>query len=212
MIRPALLTTLFAVALLATAAAATATPAPATPPPAPAPAENVINVGDRLRYQVLEDEDPPTEIVVSNTGRIELPYYGPIDAAGKTLAQLVSDITGALQKDLYVTATVRLNVIEFHTRAVNRGRVHLTGQVRKIGPVDIDMSERNTLGKIILAAGGVSDFAETRAVRIIRKSPDGTFKTITVDLRAVLEKGMIEQDVELRDGDFIIVDERLIKW
>jgi protein involved in polysaccharide export with SLBB domain len=207
--RSTLLLTLLAAALLARAAVP-ATPASTVAPSAPA--ENIINVGDRLRYQVLEDEDPPTEIVVSNTGRIELPYYGPIEAAGKSLPQLVSDITLALQKDLYVKATVRLNVIEFHTRAVNRGRVHLSGQVRKIGPVDIDMSELNTLGKIILAAGGVTDFAETRAVRIIRKSADGGFTTISVDLRAVLEKGQIEKDVELRDGDFIIVDERLIKW
>lgn len=175
--------------------------------------QSLINVGDRLRYQVVEDGDAPVDLIVSNTGMVDLPYHGPITAAGKTLPALLSDIKTALEKELYVTATVRLTVSEFHTRAVNRGRVHLTGQVRKIGPLDIDMSERNTLGRTILAAGGLSDFADERKVRVVRKDPaTGGFKTIVVDLKEVLEKGRIEKDIELQDGDFIIVDEKIIKW
>lgn len=195
-----------AVALLASAAEPTTETATSA-------ADNIITVGDRLRYQVIEDGDAPVELVVSNTGMIELPYYGPIAASGKGLPQLVTDITAALQKDLYLTATVRLTVLEYHTRAVNRGRIHLSGQVKKIGPVDIDMSERNTLGRTILAAGGLADFADERKVRVIRRdAATGTFKTLTVDLEEVLTKGRIEKDLELRDGDFVIVDERMIKW
>ncbi len=188
--------------------AATAASAPAVPS-----AQSVINVGDRLRYQVTEDGDPAVDLVVNNAGTLELPYYGPIVAAGKTLPALLADIKEALERELYVTATVRLTVTEFHTRAINRGRVHLTGQVRKLGPFDIDMSERNTLGRTILAAGGLSDFADDRKVRVVRKDPaTGGFKTIVVDLKEVLEKGRIEKDLELQDGDFIIVDEKIIKW
>lgn len=183
-----------------------------TPAPTAAP-EGIINVGDRFRYQVLEDGDPAIELTVSNTGMIELPYYGPIPAAGKLLSSLITDITAALQKELYISATVRMTVLEYHTRAINRGRVHLSGQVRRLGPVDIDMSERNTLGRVILAAGGLADFADDRNVRVVRKDPaTGTFKTLLVDLREVLEKGRIDKDLELQDGDFVIVDQKMIKW
>lgn len=188
-------------------AALTAGPTAATAAP------SLVNVGDRLRYQVAEDGDAPVDLIVSNAGTLDLPYFGPIVAAGKTLPALLADIKEALEQDLYVTATVRLTVTEFHTRAINRGRVHLTGQVRKLGPFDIDMSERNTLGRTILAAGGLSDFADDRKVRVVRKDPaTGGFKTIVVDLKEVLEKGRIEKDLELQDGDFIIVDEKIIKW
>lgn len=183
------------------------------PTAAAAPAETPINVGDRFRYQVVEDGDPAIELTVNNTGMIELPYYGPIAASGKTLPALGADITAALQKELYVTATVRLTVLEYRARAINRGRVHLAGQVRRLGPVDIDTTERNTLGRVILAAGGLADFADDRNVRVVRKDPaTGAFKTIIVDLREVLEKGRIDKDLELQDGDFVIVDQKMIKW
>lgn len=205
----------FAVAALFSSSLLAADPAPvsAPPPAAGTPLEqNVVNVGDRLRYQVEEDGDPAVDLVVSNTGMVELPYFGPIAAAGKTLSALTADITAALQKDLYIVASVRLSVLEYRTRAVNRGRVHLSGQVRRIGPVDLDMSERNTLGRVILAAGGLADFADERNVRVVRKDAQGIFQTLTVDLREVFDKGRIEKDLELQDGDFIIVDQRMIKW
>lgn len=178
-----------------------------------APAAAVINVGDRLRYHVLEDGDPPVELVVGNTGMVELPYHGPLLAAGRSLPELTAAVKTALEEEFYVQATVRLSVIEVRLAAVNRGRVHLSGQVRKIGPVDIDMAERNTLGRVILASGGLAEFADDRRVRVVRRDPGtDTFKTIVVDLREVLERGRIEKDIELQDGDFVIVDERLIKW
>ena len=193
------------------------TPASATAPAAapvstPAPtAERLISVGDHLRYQVLEDGDLPVELVVSNTGMVDLPYYGPMQTTGRTLPDLVAAIKTALETELYVHATVRLQVLSYSQGAVNRGRVHLSGQVRHIGPVEIDLSDHPTLGQTILAAGGLADFGDPRNVRIIRRV-DGETKTITVDLREVLSKGRIDKDVELRDGDFIIVDERMINW
>lgn len=203
-----------ALALLLTATAATATPpsspAPATPSAQPA-AERTIAVGDHLRYQVTEDGDPPVELVVSNTGKLDLPYHGPIDAAGLTLPELSAAIRTALESELYIQATVRLQVLEYSQGSVNRGRVHLAGQVRRIGPVDIDLAQRTTLGQVILASGGLSDFADARNVRIIR-NVGGQNQTLKVDLREVLEKGRIDKDVELQDGDFVIVDQRLINW
>ncbi len=191
-------------------AAEPATPAPPTAAPNAGP-DRQISVGDQLRYQVAEDRDLPVELVVSNTGKIDLPYHGPIQATGRTIAELRAAIKTALETELYVRATVRLEVLAFSQGAVNRGRVHLSGQVRRVGPVEIDLSERPTLGQTILAAGGLADFGDPRNVRIIRRS-GGETRTIVVDLREVLAKGRLDKDVELLDGDFIIVDERLINW
>ncbi len=176
-----------------------------------ASADRLVAVGDHLRYQVLEDKDAPVELVVSNTGMIDLPYFGPMQAAGRPVEELVSAIKAALETELYVRATVRLQVLAYSQGAVNRGRVHLAGQVRRVGPFEIDLSERATLGQTILAAGGLADFGDPRNVRIIRRV-DGKAQTITVDLREVLSRGRIDKDVELHDGDFIIVDERMINW
>ncbi len=202
--------------MLMTAIASAAEPSPALPasPPTATPstgADRSVTVGDHLRYQVVEDRDPPVEVVVSNTGMIDVPYLGPIQAAGLSLEDLRSKVATELTKELYVHATVRLQVLAFSQGAVNRGRVHLSGQIRRVGPFEIDISERPTLGQTILAAGGLADFGDPRNVRIIRRE-GGETRTIVVDLREVLNKGHIEKDVELRDGDFIIVSERTINW
>lgn len=205
---------LFLSLLVFTCAALSAAEKPGSAPaPAPAatPAERLVAVGDHLRYQVVEDGDSPVELVVSNTGMIDLPYFGPMQAAGRPLGEFIAAVKTALEKELYVRATVRIQALAYSQGAVNRGRVHLSGQVRRIGPFEIDLSERATLGQTILAAGGLADFGDPRNVRIIRRI-DGETKTITVDLREVLSKGRIDKDVELRDGDFIIVDERMINW
>ena len=171
-----------------------------------------IAVGDNLRYQVVEDRDPAVELTVSNTGMIDLPYYGTLQAAGRTIEELRAAIVTALETELYVRATVRVQILTFSQGAVNRGRVHLSGQVRRVGPFEINLSDRPTLGQTILAAGGLADFGDPRNVRIVRKNSEGATRTIVVDLREVLSKGKIDKDVELQDGDFIIVDERMINW
>lgn len=178
---------------------------------APATSARPLAVGDRLRYQVVEDGDNPVELAISNTGMIDVPYHGPMKAAGKLPPELAASIKSELEANFYVTATVRLEVLAFSQGAVNRGRVHLAGQVRRVGPIEIDLSEKSTLGQTILAAGGLADFADPRNVRIIRREGAET-RTIKVDLREVLNHGRIDKDVELMDGDFIIVDERLVNW
>ena len=178
----------------------------------PAPPETrPLAVGDRLRYQVVEDGDAPVELAISNTGMIDIPYHGPMKAAGRLLPDLVASIRTELEKKFYLTATIRMEVLAFSQGAVNRGRVHLAGQVRRVGPIEIDLSEKPTLGQTILAAGGLADFADARNVRIVRREGAET-RTIVVDLREVLNKGRIDKDVQLQDGDFVIVDERMVNW
>jgi protein involved in polysaccharide export with SLBB domain len=94
-----------------------------------------------------------------------------------------------------------------------RGRVYLSGQIRRIGAFEIDRAEANTVGKVILAAGGLTDFADARKIKIVRVSPNnGEPTTQIVDLREVIEKGRIDKDVPIYDGDFVIVDARLVNW
>jgi protein involved in polysaccharide export with SLBB domain len=171
-----------------------------------------LGVGDRVRYRVVEDQEPVSEIVVGNTGALEVPFHGPVQAVGKTPAQLKGEIKEALEKELYISATVILNVIEYRLGTLNRGRVHLSGQVKSVGAVEIDLDLKNMLGRVLLTAGGLTDFADKKSVRIIRQNSDGDNITITVDLREVLDKGNLDSDVELRDGDFVIVNEKLINW
>lgn len=172
-----------------------------------------LRPGDRIRFQVVEGDDPATELVVNAAGLIDVPYLGPARVAGHSIQDVAVAIKTELEKGYFVTATVRLLLIERPGKSSVRGRVYLSGQVRRIGAFEIDRADNNTVGKIILAAGGLTDFADAKKIKIVRVSPtNGEPTTQVVDLREVIEKGRIDKDVPIYDGDFVIVDARLVNW
>ena len=166
-----------------------------------------------MRFAVLEDSDAAAEVVVNASGKIDLPLLGLWAVAGKSVDEVTRETKSALESEYFVRATVRLLLIDRPEKSSSRGRVYLAGQMRKIGVVEIDLSERNTVGRVILASGGLSDFADAKRIRIVRKSAGGgDLETLTVDLEEVLKKGRIDRDVPLFDGDFVIADSKLVNW
>lgn len=180
---------------------------------ASAPAEIRLRPGDRLRFAVLEDSDAAAEVVVNASGKIDLPLLGLWAVSGKSVDEVTRETKSALESEYFVRATVRLLLVDRPEKSSSRGRVYLAGQMRKIGVVEIDLSERNTVGRVILSSGGLSDFADAKRIRIVRKSAGGgDLETLTVDLEEVLKKGRIDRDVPLLDGDFVIADSKLVNW
>lgn len=174
--------------------------------------DTVIHKKDLLLYRVLEDRDPPIKLQVSETGTVCIPYYGELSVAGKTLAEAKASITLALEDSFYKKATVFLS-LEQDNDMLTPSLVYLGGKVNKVGPIPLDPMKQNTVTKVILAAGGFADFADDSKVKLVRKSPDtGIVKTFHVDVAAVLEKGELDQDLEVIDGDFIMVSKRLFNW
>lgn len=172
-----------------------------------------LRPGDRVRFQVVEGDEPATELVVNAAGLLDVPYLGPAPVSGLPIAEVAASIKRELEKGFFVRATVRLLLIERPGKSSVRGRVYLSGQIKKIGAFEIDRAEANTVGKVILAAGGLTDFADARKIKIVRVSPtNGEPTTQVVDLREVIEKGRIDKDVPIYDGDFVIVDARLVNW
>ncbi len=176
-------------------------------------ANRALSVGDVVSYRVEEDRDPPIQLVVTDSGELEVPYLGRIRVNGRTPSQAASAIKAALEKDYYYKATVQLSVDQMVRTTVAAGQVYLSGQVRTPGPQDIRSGERETAGKVLLRAGGLAEFADSRKVKIVRKATGNQPpETVIVDLKEVLEQGRIEKDVEVFDGDLIIVPQRLFNW
>ena len=188
---------------------------PATSGPEARPesvASDKLRPGDHIRLQILEDEEAPLELVIAKDGSIDVPYLGVRSTTGLSALEFATEVKAGLEADFYVHATVRVFLVERPQTSTNRGRIFVTGQVRRVGMVEIDKSERNTVSKVILANGGLSDFAESKSVKIFRSKPDGTIETRIVDLQAVLEKGRIDKDEPIMDGDLIVVDSKIVNW
>lgn len=165
--------------------------------------------GDKVMYQVIEDQDPPQTLTVTESGDLEVPYYGLVHAAGKTSQQLAGEIKALLEKKLYYRATVIL-ALEVANRIGVTGKVYVTGQVRQPGGFDIPAKENLTVSKAILDAGGFSDFSDKKHVRLVRKTAEGD-KTFEVNIVAVWE-GHLDQDVPVQPGDTVVVPARLVNY
>jgi polysaccharide export outer membrane protein len=165
--------------------------------------------GDRLSMRVVEDRKPPISLIVTDSGEVEVPLIGRVQAKGKTCKQLAFAIKEPLQREYYYKATVIIG-LDFETLK-SPGRVYVTGQVRNQGPLDIPPDETFTVSRAIIRAGGFADFANKRRVRLLRKDGDQP-KTIIVDLELVIKKGQTDKDPVVKPDDTIIVPERLINF
>ncbi|MBS0659476.1 MAG: SLBB domain-containing protein [Verrucomicrobia bacterium] len=169
-----------------------------------------LGAGDRLTYRVVEDKDKPVGIQVTDSGEVEVPYYGRVRAQGKSCMELAQLIKSRLEQDLYYKATVIVALDSIGRQAaVSPGRVYLTGAVRSPGAIEMPGDEKLTVSKAILRVGGFADFGNQKKVMLIRKAKDGKSTTTIVDVRAILE-GQLEKDVELEPGDTIRVPERTL--
>ena len=82
--------------------------------------------------------------------------------------------------------------------------VHLLGEVQRSGSLTFPAHRRVTLLTAIAGAGGLLETA-AKKIRIKRQTASGEPREIVVDYRKILNGG--EPDVELEDGDLIIVKE-----
>jgi polysaccharide export outer membrane protein len=211
------------------AAKATASPlpvsqgavAPATPQPGAKPVAMVttnsmdalddkhrLAIGDRLSFRIVEDDEDPKPLFVTDSGDLEVPYIGRFPAVGVSCKELARTLKAELEKEYYYQATV---IVAVDVMAKSRGKVYLVGPVRTPGPQEIPSDEILTLSKAILRAGGFNDFADKKGVRVTRKAGVED-KTFTVNVAEILEKGKSDTDMPLEAGDLIYVPERLIRF
>ena len=84
---------------------------------------------------------------------------------------------------------------------------YVLGAVNKPGHIDVPNDARMTVSMAVSHAGSYSKFASTSRVQVLRHTPTGEVRKITVDLDAVLE-GRMDLDLELQPGDVVWVPER----
>jgi protein involved in polysaccharide export with SLBB domain len=188
---------------------------------APAPAANNITsmdalddqqklgTGDRVSYRVIEDKEETKSLVVSDTGELDVPYLGRVKAAEKTCKTLAREIQKALTNELYYKATVIVAVDLLNKK---RGSVYLYGHIKNNGPQDIPSDEILTLTKAIMRAGGFTDFADKKKVKLSRPvgGTGNNNKIEVIDTTEIFEKGKTEKDLKLQAGDVIYVPSRMV--
>jgi len=181
------------------------------------PAANVLDdkyklaIGDQLSFQIIEDGDAPVHLVVTDSGDLQVPYIGRYPAVGKTCKQLAQELKVELEKEYYKQATV---IIAVDLKPESRGKIYLVGAIRAPGPEDISSDEALTVSKAILRAGGFTDYADEKHVKVTRSNGTGPGgeKTFIVNVEQILENGKTGDDMPVQPGDLIFVPERMVRF
>ncbi len=112
-----------------------------------------------------------------------------------TPLQLADQISTKLKKYIQ-DPNVSVVISQIHSKVV-----YLLGEVVKKGPVE--MTPGMTLLQAIASGGGLTDFANTKKIYILRDEA-GTHQKIPVHYKEAL-KGNSESDLVLKPGDTIVV-------
>lgn len=160
-----------------------------------------LKVGDRIIYEVLEEQEEPALLTVNGNGELLLPLIGLVGAEGKTSKALAYEIKAALEVDFFHRATV---VIAQREGDRNRGRITVIGEVKRPGEQLIPADSPLTLSQAILLSGGFSLYANRADVSLVRGDP-GSQQATKVDVGAMHQSGDFSQDQILMPGDVILV-------
>src|SRR5262252_8579792 len=125
-----------------------------------------LGLGDKLRIEVYRDTQLSQSVQIRPDGKITLPLVGDLDANGRTPIELRDLITRQLKE--YVTNPV-VTVIVVETKAPV---AYVMGEVNHPGAVPMQ-DEQLTVLQALALAGGLKDFADSKGIRILRRSANG---------------------------------------
>lgn len=170
-----------------------------------------LEAGDRISFQILEDRSPAKTLIVADSRELDVPYIGRVAVKEKTCMQLAKELKVLLEKEYYYRATV---IVGLDALNKVRGKIYIWGQVHTQGSIDLLFGENLTAGKAILRAGGFSNFANKKKVKVIRNSTGqvGDKMDFEINMVDVLENGKTDKDVVLEPDDFIMVPARLVNF
>lgn len=177
-----------------------------------------LGYGDRVIFRIVEDRNEPSVLRVQDSGDLLVPHLGPRRAAGRTCRELAFALKRELEKSYYKVATV---IIALEQAAPVRGNgtsalgapefFTIFGQVQKQGKYELPADEDVSISQAILRAGGFAQFAGTKAVKVVRRTPNGN-KTIIVNLEDIMTNGSLDHDIYIRNNDVIIVKEKIAQF
>lgn len=172
-------------------------------PPAPQDAgigDYSYRIGPLDTVNVIVWRNPELSLVVPvrPDGKITTPLVDDLPAIGKTPTELERDIEKALTK--YIRDPV-VTVVVTNFVGPTSEQIRVTGEAAK--PQILAYRKNMTLLDVMIAVGGLTDFADGNAATIYRVAEGG--KLYGVRLRDLVKRGDISANVEMRPGDILII-------
>jgi len=174
-----------------------------TYPPAPAAAASadynyIIGPGDNVNIVVWRNPELSMSVPVRPDGKITAPLVDDLQAMGKDPSTLARDFEKELGKfirDPVVTVVVTSFVGPYSEQ------VRVVGEAAK--PQTLAYKQKMTVLDVMIAVGGITDFADGNRATILRPSENNA--QYTVRLKDLVKRGDISANVDMKPGDILII-------
>ena len=172
-------------------------------PPAPMAAAStdynyVVGAGDTLNIIVWRNPELSLSVPVRPDGKVSTPLVDELVAQGKTSVEIARDVEKALAKlvrDPVVTIIVTSFVGPYSEQ------IRVVGEAAR--PQALPYKQKMTVLDVMIAVGGLTDFADGNAASITRASEGN--KRYSVRLKDLIKRGDISANVEMKPGDVLII-------
>jgi len=161
----------------------------------------VIGPGDSVEVFVWGNPELTVTVTVRPDGKITTRLVEDIPASGKSPTQLARDIEEAYSK--YVKNAV-VSVLVNGFAGVPSQRIRIVGEAVK--PMSIPFRKHMTMLDLMIAVGGLTDFADGNKAVLVRTADEGQ-QVYGVRLDDLIRDGDIAANRPLMPGDIVIIPE-----
>ena len=161
-----------------------------------------IQIGDVLDVQFFKTIDMNQTRTVGPDGEIYLPLVGRVRVIGRTVDDVTREITEGYSKEM-VNPQITVSV-----QTYSGLQVYVSGEVNRPGVQQFRGGL--TLVQAISNAGGFNQRARRKEVLLIRPGPDNEPVGTLVDVKQILRKGQVANDVPLAPLDIVYVHHKKI--
>lgn len=161
----------------------------------------LIGPGDNINIIVWRNPEISMSVPVRPDGKITTPLVEDLPASGKTATQLARDIEETLSK--YIQEPV-VTVIVTEFVGPYSEQIRVVGEAAR--PQALPYRENMTLMDVLIAVGGITDFASGNRASIIRII-EGEQRQFRVRLNDLIRDGDISANVPMKQGDILVIPE-----
>lgn len=172
-------------------------------PPAPVNAASfdysyIVGAGDSLNIIVWRNPELSMSVPVRPDGKVTVPLVDELVAQGKNSIEIARDVEKALEKfirDPVVTVIVTNFVGPYSEQ------IRVVGEAAR--PQFLPYKQKMTLLDVMIAVGGLTDFADGNGASILRTSENN--KQYSVKLKDLIKRGDTSVNVDMKPGDILII-------
>lgn len=167
-----------------------------------APAEYLVGPGDMVQVFVWRSPDLSTTVRVRPDGRISVPLIEDLPVGGKPPTEIAREVETRLAA--YVREPKVTVIVQDFVGPFDR-QVRVVGAAAK--PQGIPYRKDMTVLDVLIAAGGLTTFADGNNAVIVRKTKEGSTQ-FRVRLADLIKDADMSANAQVAPGDVLLIPQR----